>query len=135
MPYMSVTAETFQAPRCRLKEVAPENSRVMSVTAETSQKFRCRLKESAPENIRDMSVTEETFHDDMSPLKEAASRNIPDMSVTRERSGTSVASYTMLEAPLKADSMVVHGVSPHWSIDASLAASGWPSSEMASRPP
>ena len=31
--------------------------------------------------------------------------------------------------------MVVHDVSPHWSIDISLAASGWSPSEMASRPP
>ena len=41
----------------------------------------------------------------------------------------------MLEAPSKADSMVVHDVSPHWSIDISLAASGWSPSEMAWRPP
>ena len=31
--------------------------------------------------------------------------------------------------------MVVHDVSPHWSIDTRLAASGWSLSEMVSRPP
>ena len=41
----------------------------------------------------------------------------------------------MLEAPSKADAMVVHDVSPHWPIDVSLAASGWPPKLMASRPP
>ena len=41
----------------------------------------------------------------------------------------------MLDAPLNADAMVVHDVSPHWSMDISLAASGWSLSEMAWRPP
>ena len=71
----------------------------------------------------------------MSPLKRAASSNMPDMSVTRERSGVSVATYAMFADPAKADSMVVHEAPPHWSIDASLAASGWPFSETALRSP
>ena len=58
------------------------------------------------------------------------------MSFTEERSGTSVAPYTMLAAPAKADSMLVHDMFPHWSMERSLAA--LPSSPprcMRSKPP
>ena len=46
-----------------------------------------------------MLVTFETSQPEMLPLKEEASPNMPDMSVTVERSGESVALYTMLRAP------------------------------------
>ena len=50
-----------------------------------------------------MSVTLETSHEEMSPLKEVAWANIPDMPITPERSGTSVARYTMFAATLNAE--------------------------------
>ena len=74
------------------------------------------------QNIPAMLVTEETFQEEMSPLKEEAPANICFVEATLERSGTSVALYTMPDAPLNAYSMVVHLASPHWSMDLSLAA-------------
>ena len=68
-----------------------------------------------------MSVTAEVFQADMSPSKAAASANMSCMLVTPERSGTSVAVYTMLEAPRNALSMLDHFMSPHPSIEASFA--------------
>ena len=70
----------------------------------------------------DMSVTCETFQPEMLPLKDEFS-NMPLISCTPDRSGASVALYTMLDAPRKAFSMLVHCVSPHWSIETSLEAS------------
>ena len=60
-----------------------------------------------------MSVTPETSHGEMSPLKESASANIWDMSVTPERSGTSVARYTMFVALPNAEFIDSHWMSPH----------------------
>ena len=74
-----------------------------------------------------MSVTCETFQFERSPSKVRAPENMLFMSVTSERSGVSVASYRMSEAPLKADSIEAHRLVPHWSIDARLEASTWPS--------
>ena len=42
------------------------------------------------------------------------------MSVTRLRSGISVASEVMIQAPLKASLIVVQDASPHWSMERSL---------------
>ena len=69
-----------------------------------------------------MSVTPETFQLEMLPLNKEARINIPLMSVTPERFGTSVALYSMLTAFLNAPFIVVHFMSPHCSIDWSLAA-------------
>ena len=44
------------------------------------------------------------------------------MSVTPDRSGVSVAAYVMAEADLNALSMLVHPMSPHWSMDCSFCA-------------
>ena len=65
----------------------------------------------------DMSVTFETSHEERSPLKKAARKNMNDVSVTSERSGVSVALFTMFTAPSNADSIVDHFMVPHWSID------------------
>ena len=72
-----------------------------------------------------MSVTCETFQPEMSPLKDESS-NMPLISCTPDRSGASVALYIiiiMLPVPLKALFILVHCVSPHWSMDLSLEAS------------
>ena len=45
MPFMSVTDDTSQESRGRLKARALVNMRFMSVTDETSQESRGRLKE------------------------------------------------------------------------------------------
>ena len=74
-----------------------------------------------------MSVTCETFQFERLPSKVMAPENMLFMSVTPERSGASVAAYPIDEAPLKADSIKTHRLEPHWSIDASLEASSWPS--------
>ena len=95
-----------------LKEVAPENMDPMSVTDETVQEEMSPLKEVAPENMDPMSVTDETVQEEMSPLKEVAPENMPLMLATEDRSGLSVALYSMLEAPLNADSIVVHPMLP-----------------------
>ena len=146
---MSVTCETFQSLRSRLKERAkvnmldmsstcetshPErgllnspalwNMEIILVTLETSHPERSPLKSPAPWNMPDMSVTPETFHEERSPLKSSAKENMESMSVTLDRSGASVARYSMLEAPRNADSIVVHSMSPHCSMDCSFGASG-----------
>ena len=82
-----------------------------------------------------MSVTPETSQEDRSPSKDDAVRNMPPMSRTPDRSGTSVALYTMLRAPEKAFSILVHCVSPHWSIERSLDAEAPLSRLMRSKPP
>ena len=69
-----------------------------------------------------MSVTDDTFQEDMSPLKEVAPENMFSMLVTLDRSGASVALYTILYAPLNASSIVSHCMAPHWSIERNLAA-------------
>ena len=69
-----------------------------------------------------MSVTEETSHPERSPLKDWAEKNILDMSVTNDRSGASVARYTIFDAPLNACLMDSHCISPHCSIDCSFRA-------------
>ena len=84
----------------------------MSVTPETFQESRGWLKEEALLNMPVMLVTDETFQDDRSPLKERAMRNMSLMSVTLDRSGASVAWYTMRPAPSNASCMVVHSVPP-----------------------
>ena len=63
---------TYQLPRFRSKESAPENIPFMFVTDETSQELRGWLKEEAPQNISHMVVTEETSQVEMSWLKEVA---------------------------------------------------------------
>ena len=60
-----------------------------------------------------MSCTNETSQSDMSPLNEEARKNMKDMSVTPDRSGISVALYTMLDAPSNADFILVHWMAPH----------------------
>ena len=82
-----------------------------------------------------MSVTDETFQDAMSPLKDDAFSNMLFVLFTPERSGASVALYTMLPAPWKAFSMPVHCVSPHWSIETRLEATPASFRLMRSRPP
>ena len=122
MPAMSVTLETSQDDMSPLKEEASLNMPGMLVTLETFQDDMSPLKEEASLNMPAMSVTLETSQDDMSPLKEEAPLNMPAMSVTLERSGTSVALYTMLLAPLNANLIVSHRMSPHWSMETSLRA-------------
>ena len=75
-----------------------------------------------------MSVTLDTSQAERLPLNEEAPRNMFDASDTPERSGESVASYTMLLAPLNADSMDDHCTEPHcsmlrscWALEASPA--------------
>ena len=60
-----------------------------------------------------MSVTEEVSHEDMSPLKAAVLLNMWLMSFTKDRSGTSVALYTMLVAPAKAPPILFQDMFPH----------------------
>ena len=55
-----------------------------------------------------MSVTVDTSQLEMSPLNKEARKNIKDVSVTPERSGASVALYTIRDASSNADSIVVH---------------------------
>ena len=92
----------------------------MLVTDETFQSLRGRSKAEAPWNMERMLVTDETFQVEMSPLKEEALSNIRSVRETPERSGVSVAAYTMLEASRNASCILIHSMSPHWSMDASL---------------
>ena len=98
------------------------NIQFMLVTAETSQPEMSPLKEEAPLNVLSMLVTVETFQSERLPLKEEASRNMFCIEVTCDRSGASVALYSMPEAPQNAPLMEDHSMSPHWSMDASLDA-------------
>ena len=93
-----------------MKLVAFRNIESMSVTLETFHPEMSPLKLVAFRNIESMSVTVETSHPEMSPLKLVAFRNIESMSVTPDRSGVSVALYTMLDAPRNAD---LHGRPRH----------------------
>ena len=69
-----------------------------------------------------MSVTDDTSQSEMSPLKDEALWNMKPVLVTRERSGVSVALYTMFDAPQNASHIDVHWAVPHWSMDTSLFA-------------
>ena len=94
----------------------------MSLAPETSQADMSPLKEAAPWNVPIMLVTEETSQEERSPLKEEASRNMSRMLVISDRSGESAARYAIEDAPLNANSMDSHRMSPHWSMDCSFAA-------------
>ena len=107
------------------------------VTDETSQPERLPLKAVAPKNMPFMSVTPETSQPERSPSNFSASRNMFCMEDTCERSGASVALYTMLDAPWNAPSIVVQVMFPHCSMDRSLSAFAvvfWPRL-MPSSPP
>ena len=95
----------------------------MSVTEETFQPEMSPSKALVSKNMLAMSVTPETSQPERSPSKVRAPENMLFMSVTPERSGASVASYIMSEAPAKADAIEVHRLEPHWSIETSLYAS------------
>ena len=69
-----------------------------------------------------MSVTEEVFHPERSPLKAVALWNMYLMSFTEDRSGVSVALYTMFVAPSKARSILVHDIYPHCHMAVSIFA-------------
>ena len=112
---MSVTPETSQEEMSPLKEEASLNMTFISVTDEVFQEEMSPLKEEAPSNMNCILDTSETFQDEMLPLKEEAPRNIECMSETPDRSGTSVARYSMFDAPLNMPSMLDHSMSPHWS--------------------
>ena len=145
MESMPVTDEVSHPETFPLKEEAPENMNCIVSTPDTSQEVRFWLNEEAslnmkfmlvtstvfhedmsllnvevPSNMDSMSVTDEVSHLEMSPLKEEEA-NMYLVLVTPERSGESVALYTMLEAPLNAFSMLAHPMSPHWSIETSFA--------------
>ena len=119
MLFMSVTEETSQPERSPLKEEASQNMPFMSVTEETSQPERSPLKALAVANMPSMLVTEETSQPVRLPSKEAELLNMLLVLLTFDRSGASVAWYTMVEAELNALCMVVHSVSPHCSMDLS----------------
>ena len=94
------------------------------------------MKSGALRNMEPMSVTCETFHEERSPLKSLAKRNMEPMSVTPDKSGSSAALYFMLPALWNADSIVVHPMSPHCSMDCSLCAfTKLPPRRIFSRPP
>ena len=82
------------------------------ITLETSHPEMSPSKE-VPKNVATMFATLETSHPERSPSKAATSKNMYRMLVTPERSGASVAAYSMPEAPRKAPSIVVHSMSPH----------------------
>ena len=67
MPFMSVTCETFQEERGRLKSSASRNMLLMRVTCETFQLLRGRLK-GVSRNMLCMSVAAATSQPDMSWL-------------------------------------------------------------------
>ena len=132
---MLSTDETFQEERFELKADAELNMLDMSSTDETSQELRVWLKAAAPENMLPMSVTDETSQAETLPLNTAAPENMPDMSMTLERSGESVARYSMREAPKNAFSRKRHLVAPQLSRDTSFLGSSPPLSWNPVRPP
>ena len=93
----------------------------MSVAPETFQDDMSPWKALAASNIRFMSVTCETSQVERLPLKLVANLNISEMSVTADRSGASVARYTMFDAPLNAPLIDSQRMSPHCSIDCSFS--------------
>ena len=123
---MVVSSSTiYQSPRFRVKLV-PASISDMSVAAETFQPDMSPLKGRAMANIWDMSVTDETSQLERLPLNMKACMNISEVSVTADRSGASVARYTMFIAPLNAPLIDFQRMSPHCSIDCSFnGLSGW----------
>ena len=93
----------------------------MSVIPETFQDDMSPLKARAIANMLLMSVTEETFQLERLPLKRRANMNISEVSVTADRSGASVARYTIFDAPLNAPLIDSQRMSPHCSIDCSFS--------------